>query len=485
MCILFACFLLAAPLSLTSCSGGPSVPSKDTDTAAVPTVDTTGAAPEETEPAETADPAAVPDLPADLDFGGEAFTLLCGSLSASRIAPDPEQTGELMNDAWYDTCVNTMEKLNVSLHQETQVYSSAAAFIRQMINAGDDTLDAVDMLDRESLSCARTGCFLTLQTVPHLDLSKKYWGEGLSERLSIGGVNYFASGSFDLTMYMNLSGVVFNNAVAEDNHVTIPYDEVDAGTWTMDKLAQYQGIGTADMDGDGVNDHWTYGSDVRSLQMTILVAAGYRMVDKDADGTLFLNVYENTNTFVDIMYWIQDTFYEGDMRDDVSDITVGHFVADKEMIHIMRFMFFDVLREMESDFSILPMPKWDESQQEYHSRSFDTGFISVPITAKDTALSGAVLEMLSYCGYRYLVPAYIENQLGARLARDPHTSRNIMLIYDTRMIDLGEAFLFDKFSDMRMYEMIQRSNIASFLASSKIPTENALAKIVADLASLG
>ena len=422
------------------------------------------------------------DLPADLDFGGAAFTMLTGSLAALYLRPDPEQTGELMNDAVYDMLVNTMEALNVSIHETVQKYSQCGGFLRELIRSGDDTYDAVNMLDRESLPCARDGCFLALQTVPYIDLDKDYWGEGLSERLSINGVNYFASGAFDLMLEMNLCCVVFNNTVAENYNVEIPYADADAGTWTLDKLAEYQGIGTADMDGDGVNDHWTYGSDPRALQQEILIGAGFRFMDKDKDGELYLNVYEEMETFVDLMYWIEDVFYAGDMRDDIHDINVGHFVADEEMINVMRFLFFSALREMESDFSILPMPKRDEAQEQYYSHSFDSGFVSVPFSARDTALAGAVLETLCANAYRYVVPAYIENQLSARISRDPQTSKNIKLIYETRMIDLGEAFMSSRFGDT--YAMIGKSNIASYFAAVRSSTESALAMIVADLASL-
>ncbi len=476
--LLLAAFLLAG---FAACSGG--TPDLPAPSGTAP-VSAGTAATDVPEPSETADPASLPDLPADLDFGGAVFTLAADDIHASGLTDKPEMSGELMNDARYDMLAETMEALNVSVREEVQTYSKFPAFVRSLIQSGDGTYDAVNMLDRNSLDCARCGCYLPLQTVPYLDLTKDYWSGELSDALSVNGVNYYAVGSFQLYVYANLSGVVFNNAVAENNHVEIPYDDVDAGTWTMDKLEAYRGIGTADMDGDGENDRWTYGSDVRSLQMTALVASGFRIVDKDKDGTLFLNLYENTNTFVDIMYRIQDIFYEGDMRDDPHNITVRFFMDDQEMIHIMRFVFFDALRDMESDFSILPMPKWDEAQKEYHSRTFDSGFVSVPLTAKDTALSGAVLELLSSCGYRYVVPAYIENQLGSRLARDPRTSKNIKLIYDTRMIDLGEAYFFERYGDTAMYDMIQKSNIASYLASSKVPAQNALNKIVADLASL-
>ncbi len=66
---------------------------------------------------------------------------------------------------------------------------------------------------------------------------------------------------------------------------------------------------------------------------------------------------------------------------------------------------------IEDDFSIIPLPKYDETQKEYISHTYDSMFTTVHVNVKDTAMAGAVLESLSCEGYHKVIPAYIETTL--------------------------------------------------------------------------
>lgn len=65
------------------------------------------------------------------------------------------------------------------------------------------------------------------------------------------------------------------------------------------------------------------------------------------------------------------------------------------MLAVGRFSELDSLREMENDFAVIPMPKYDETQENYISHTYDSMFSMVPVTVDDTSMAGAVLEALS------------------------------------------------------------------------------------------
>jgi len=417
----------------------------------------------ETEPVETEDPATLHDLPEGLSFNGANFHILSSSENKSQLnTEDAEYTGILMNDVRYDMTDEVMKTLNVSVSEEVVNVYQSTMHLNNMIASGDTSYDCVSFIDRFALECAILNHFIPMQDVNYIDLTKDYWGENLSNLLSINNKNYFAVGSYELSIYERLHCMVINNRLAANYNVTIPFDDVDNGTWTYDKLLSYRGIATTDTDGDGTIDQWTYGGDQRALPVIALISANYKIIDKDDDDKLRLNVYTNTEPFVNILYKVHEAFYTGDLH-CVENRT--KFEEGNEMIAFAVFKFIDLnYRDMDEDFSVLPVPKYDETQQEYRCRSYDSGFTCIPTTAVDTDKCGAVLECLNSYGYRYLVPAYVETMMQDRLTRDPRSAANIKLIYESRTIELGEAFLFNRFGDTSLESMVKKSNVTSFLS---------------------
>jgi len=445
-------FLLAG-LLLASCA--PASGDETTSTKNTPT---------ETEAAETVDPATLHDLPEDLSFDGANFHILSSHTNPCDLSTaTAEYSGVLMNDVRYDMTQEVMKTLGVTISEETTNVFTCVNYLQSMIASGDTSYDCINFLDRFALESAVLNLFIPLQDVKYIDLTKDYWGEELSKKLSINNTNYFAIGSYQLGIYNTLHCVLFNNKLAADNNITIPFDDVDNGTWTFDKLASYKGIATVDTDGDGEIDQWTYSADERALPMTMVVSSGYQVVSKDENDKLQLNVYTDMEPFVNVLDKVRDVFYTGDMP----YANVPNFASGKEMICFAYFALIGTYNEMEDDFSILPVPKYDETQQQYYSRAYDSAFTGIPTSATDTDKSGAVLECLNSYGYRYLLPAFIETTMQDRVSRDPRSAANIELIYKTRTIELGEAFLFNRFGDSSMVSMVRKSNVTSFLEKVK------------------
>jgi len=434
----------------------------------------------ETEPAETEDPATLHDLPEGLSFDGANFHILASDRNQSNLYSDSAKySGRLMDDTRFEMLQDLMATLDVTVSEESTFTTSCMNYYSALATAGDTSYDCINFMDRYALEGAIQGFFVPLQEVNYIDLTKDYWGEELSKKLSIGNKNYFAVGSMELSIYKNLSSVVFNNRLADQYNITIPFDDVDNGTWTFDKLASYGNIATADTDGDGVTNQWTYGADKRAVPMMMVISSGYRIIDKDENDNLQLKVFENHDLFVDVLDKVRNTLYTtGDMRLD----TYPTFEDGTELTCFANFNYFEwSFADMEDDFSVLPIPKYDETQKEYRSRSFDSTFTCIPVQAKDKDKCGAVLECLNSYGYRHLLPAYLEDILKGRLARDPRSSANIQLIYETRTIELGEAYLFGRFGDSSMASMVLKENVASFLARIKELTENDFEEIMGSL----
>ena len=95
---------------------------------------------------------------------------------------------------------------------------------------------------------------------------------------------------------------------------------------------------------------------------------------------------------------------------------------------------------MNADFGILPLPKFDEQQANYFCESGNGMMAVIPVTAEDPNRNGAFLELYSYYGFKYVVPAYKEVSLKTKMARDDESAAMVDLIDVSRVYDLGRLY---------------------------------------------
>ena len=111
-------------------------------------------------------------------------------------------------------------------------------------------------------------------------------------------------------------------------------------------------------------------------------------------------------------------------------------------------------REMELNFGILPNPKFDESQEEYHNavHAWATTAVSIPVTSPDAERTGIILEALTAESFYTLRPAYFDISLQSQLLRDEESGEMLELIFATRVYDLAHVFnwggIFDIFGSL-------------------------------------
>ena len=71
-------------------------------------------------------------------------------------------------------------------------------------------------------------------------------------------------------------------------------------------------------------------------------------------------------------------------------------------------------------------------QENYHVRIQNTAPMTyIPVTNADLAFTGAVLEVMSSYSYHYVVPAYFDNVLTVKTARDTESEQMVPIILDS------------------------------------------------------
>ena len=117
---------------------------------------------------------------------------------------------------------------------------------------------------------------------------------------------------------------------------------------------------------------------------------------------------------------------------------------------------------MESDFGILPYPKYNAQQDKYYSRMEGCDMFFAPISASQDALdrTSVILEALSSESARNVIPVYYDLALKTKFTRDEESAEIIDLLFENRIFDLGDTAWGDRIRDGVFEGMFRANNRA-------------------------
>jgi len=444
--------LLSAILisSLASCSSSDSGAS---DTAATDNSTKDASAVQQSENA-SIDNESSDTLPA-LDFGGETIKVLYRDVSNlldyEMIA---EQSGDIIDDAVYKRNLDTAERLNISFEFVGMGTAAASAFpdsVLATITAGEDDFEFFVWGQSKSLSNIYKSVLCNMSDALYFDFEKPWWNVKYMDEMRIGSDNmFFLSGDLTITAISRMSTVFVNKARYEELHGDMNklYDKVFDGAFTHDEFRKLTENAYSDVNGSGtadINDRYGVMATTASETDHFSFAAGLTITKRNSNGYPEFSIMTERNA--DILEKVKSLYYNNKgffivPSTDITDGTAEKRFSEGQMMFLP--LWFDAaerLRDMETDYGIVPYPKMDESQDEYRSLVQNTAsVISVPITAADPDMISAVLEALSSATHRDVLPAYYEVGLKTKYSRDDASSKMVDLIYGAATTDFGYAY---------------------------------------------
>ena len=141
------------------------------------------------------------------------------------------------------------------------------------------------------------------------------------------------------------------------------------------------------------------------------------------------------DTFVDKV-----ATYQNQGGDTLRRVSSRQFEDDLGLFYVTFLGTIPTLRAMETDFGILPFPKYDETQEKYYSRVID-GFIRcVPNFTADLERTSIIMEALAVESKNITIPAYFEIALRTKHTRDDESQDMLDIIHANRTMDLGDTF---------------------------------------------
>ncbi|MCL2096211.1 MAG: extracellular solute-binding protein [Oscillospiraceae bacterium] len=401
---------------------------------------------------EVPDVRAVMETLPDADYRGYEFRIWTSnhfnSTLEGRQAPEEEQTGDLVNDALYLRDRLVEEKYNIeivyNIYDDSGPLFSAA---QRTINAGDDSFDyALDkMMDSKSL--AQSGLLVDFSRMPNIDLSNEWWSKYALRDLTIDGRFFFPTGDITARYAGSQYLMLFNKKLFEDFGLDLPYREVLEGNWTLDALFDLTKHGTQDLNGDGelrkTDDR--FGLVVENMAPFCFLHASGEGLTKIVDGNPVFNV-RNDRT-VDVMEKLSsvwnDPYYVYLPTSYNTYDEVPIFKEDRALFAAMTGTNTVLFKDMESDFGIVPLPKFDGNQTDYYSycQPYGSAAVCVPVTATDLERTGMIIEAMAAGGKYMVTPEVYDVTFKIKYARDEESSQMLDIILDGSVYDF--AFIYD------------------------------------------
>ena len=398
-------------------------------------------------------------LPEDLNFkGAEIHFLSRGRAWCKDVIDVDDMNGEVINDAVYNRNAVVEDRLNVKIvdHKDTGDDYSIVNLMKVQVPAGASDYDVVCTATYTLLKGAAEGHFQNFLDMDYIDLSRPYWSQGINQAVTIGEGQYLATGAICLSYYRFIFATFFNKNLFDDHNVPYLYDAVEQGKWTLDYQNEITSDFYADLNGNNTPDendrfgfvinHDRIGVDTywSSLELPIL--------SKDEDGFfVFTPNKERMATAVERLnnlVWNNESTWRvtNHGSDEEQYDLIKFFAEDRAATVTLRLIEVEneSLRNMESKYGIVPVPKLDEAQTGYHSHIHDNvdGFC-VPLTTTGDELSmvGAVMEAMASEGYRTLMPAYYETALKTKYVSDESSVKMLDMVIENLHVDPGFLFV--------------------------------------------
>lgn len=401
---------------------------------------------------ETEETKAHANIPEGTKYDGMKFTVVTypddGGIWGDVDWSATEYTGEVLNDAVYARITQVEDLLDVDILTAYSNDRGDTATLANSVQSQDNAYQLYTLALGSTFTPAQSGQLHELNNFAEngtLDLTASWWDQNILNDLSVNHMNFSITGDIGTMYKKSIGAIMFNKSILNQNQLESPYELMNSGKWTIDKMVEMGQKISSDLDGNGVMDQ----ADQYGL-ICFCDMMGIAMIGCDID---FFSKDENdtpTNTFysertVSVVEKLSTLMYDTNLTYSWSRNGVGEdpaftmFQTDKSLFYYGELHAVATMREMESEFGIMPMPKYDETQDGYHHcvNPNPAAVYVIPITNTDYASTGYIMDALGAASKNELTPAYFDKTLQGKVSRDEESQQSLEVIISTIKYDLG------------------------------------------------
>ena len=409
-----------------------------------------------------ADTAAIPEKPAhdmpEKNYNGYNFTFLVkefdgnGYWGAQDVFAE-EENGDPINDSVYKRNRIIEDRYNVNIcEKRAGAHGAPVDTGKKSILAGTHEYDVIMPDLNGGAGLAAQGLLMDLSSnFPYVQFDRVWWDQRANKMLTLGGAQYFLIG--DMTLMTNDATwvIMFNKKVVEEYGMGNLYSHVKEDNWSFDTFFGLVRQVSKDLDGNGkFDENDQVGLLTDNGAKTIMVYNTGEMVARKDDKDLpYLAL--NTERAINVAGRVFEVLSDKTVCIHANDLKMSDpwtngvnkmFQEDKGLFYMLSLTVMHKMRNMDSDFGVLPFPKFDKSQAEYyHTVQPSTANSMVfPVTTTDPEMASIIVEDMCYEARDTVRHAYFDVTITNKTIRDEESAEMLDLIFGTRIYDLGFIF---------------------------------------------
>nr|MBQ4318495.1 hypothetical protein [Clostridia bacterium] len=353
--------------------------------------------------------------------------------------------GDILSDATYERNRAVEDAYGIKI-TKLEDNDSPQTLASTNVQAGDDFADIPLIRIRNFFPTAQQGIYLDWSDYEDvIMLDAEWWDQRVYEQLAIGDKIYALQGDFTNHDEFCMLSVYYNKKVYEDNGFEDAYTLVKDGKWTFDVMWEQVSAVSADLNGDGKmdkNDLFGLLTEHNAFNY-FYTAAGYMPIINN-NGKLTFNLGDEKS--FNIVEKVSVIATEKNKNSLISDD--GNFpdtyagarallMADQGLFYTGMMSAITNFRESDRDIGMLPMPKYDETQDSYYNQvSWNVVNPVMPITVSDPERTALILDAMGYYSMMLVNEPFFNVFLDEKAARDEESKDMLDIIFNTKTYDL-------------------------------------------------
>ena len=347
--------------------------------------------------------------------------------------------GSIVDNAVYKSVATIEERFGTTV---TAYQASSHNAIKNGITTQDGSFDFAFMLDVTASGFSLENIFTNLYDLESLDFTKPWWPAPSVEALTYQNKMYLGSSTMSYLGLGQTFLTYFNKTLFTDYGLEYPYEAVMEGDWYLEDLISLsEEYGNYYDNNDYKDMEDTFGFMCPNGFYGWYESFGIEMIKKEGDD-LVLNAHcDEAYELIERLHYM---IVESDFGYTDAEAIVNDMFAQNQALFVYGKLrnAYDVFRYHEVDYGILPVPKLNEDQADYHSAYTDRFFVvpSSSVSGKDAQDIGFILEALSAEGYRTIYPAYYEEAMQNRYSTDAESKQILSMLHKYRVISFSYIY---------------------------------------------
>ena len=402
--------------------------------------------------------------PEDLgEFELDVLTVKSGQWNMHTDFAPTSLTGTKVNESVYNRNVMVQELYNATIisHEDAEYYQGTEKLSMDQLS-GNAVYDAAYVEGSSVISVITQGLLHNLYDLDELQLDENWWSQLIKEEATLGTGKYstlnFMQSNLSLTAFDLTWCVYFNKSIHSQHQLEDFYDIVKGNQWTLETM-QTAAKKVANMNADDSFAYRENGAAVYGITTywngakAMLDGCNVQFVTTDENDEIVPNI--DNERFINLaqdlaeLYASEGDFTYGGPSADGS--TVGNASDYIKIFNANRALFcvaevkssVSDFNAFEGEFGILPLPKYDATQEAYRSWvNYLAPVLVIPTSevGEDLHKTALLLDVLSFYSERDVLPEYYDAVLKGRGAKDVQSTEMLDYINASKSFDASIAY---------------------------------------------